>query len=73
MITGKEELLTVKVKVDSEVSPSPGNAVVMPPFEKDEYELLLEHNFLEREIAIVKVSSRSFRCASQHDVWPASR
>ncbi|VDP12805.1 unnamed protein product [Heligmosomoides polygyrus] len=57
LITGKEELLTVKVKVDSEVSPSPGNAVVMPPFEKDEYELLLEHNFLEREIAIVKMKS----------------
>ncbi|XGW13307.1 hypothetical protein V3C99_013724 [Haemonchus contortus] len=53
LVSGKE--LQVPLEVKAEISEHPIDAV--PFFEKNDYKLLLEHNFEDNEIAIVKLRS----------------
>ncbi|VDO26848.1 unnamed protein product [Haemonchus placei] len=54
LVSGKE--VQVPLEVKAEISEHPIDAV--PFFEKDDYKLLLEHNFENNEVAIVKGSDR---------------
>ncbi|WKX95373.1 hypothetical protein Q1695_012095 [Nippostrongylus brasiliensis] len=59
LITGKEEEIPIEIRIAPETIHSSGQRTegIVPPFEKDHYELFLEHGFSEREIAIVKLKS----------------
>ncbi|KAK6732600.1 hypothetical protein RB195_016768 [Necator americanus] len=52
LLSGDEHEVPIEVKTFPDDSPQD-----VPPFEKENYELILEHNFEEREIAIVKLKT----------------
>ncbi|KAK5985994.1 hypothetical protein GCK32_016320, partial [Trichostrongylus colubriformis] len=57
LISGKEQEVPIEIQADISESDQMVDEAAIPPFEKDDYDLLLEHNFNEREIAIVKLKS----------------
>ncbi|KAL6733207.1 hypothetical protein Aduo_003873 [Ancylostoma duodenale] len=54
LISGREHEVPIEVKTAEEAS---DDIKEVPPFEKENYELILEHHFDETEIAIVKLKA----------------
>uniref|UniRef100_A0A158PBM8 Cadherin domain-containing protein n=1 Tax=Angiostrongylus cantonensis TaxID=6313 RepID=A0A158PBM8_ANGCA len=51
LITGREQVVSIEVKP---MTSTPTDSQKIPSFEKTEYDLILEQNFEEKEIAIIK-------------------